>query len=163
MLLRSLQSRLLSVPVTDIPCRIHSRSQLVQSVLLHWASSCVKKFSAIQRPGRVTMEIYRASASRLKSLKTPLKRLRDLVEDTQLTDVEIANDINEKELGLEHQVQRLEKKLKLIKPVFSDRASDKFRNKLKKVAYPVVTRDALRDIKSDLDSMQSTIQMTLAM
>ncbi|KAJ5369911.1 uncharacterized protein N7496_006003 [Penicillium cataractarum] len=100
--------------------------------------------------------------AKAESLKTPLKRLRDLVEDTRLTDTEITNDINEKALGLEHQVQRLEKKLNLIKPVFSDKTSDKFRNKLKKVAYPVVTRDALRDIKSDLDSMQSTIQMTLA-
>jgi hypothetical protein len=53
-----------------------------------------------------------------ESLKTPLKRLRDLVEDTRLTDPEIANDINEKALGLEHQVKRLEKKLNQIKPVF---------------------------------------------
>lgn len=98
-----------------------------------------------------------------QSLKTPLKRLRDLVEDTRLTDSEIADDINEKALGLDTQVQRLEKKLNLIKPIFSDRPTDKFRNKLKKAAYPVVTRDALREIKSDLDSMQSTIQITLAM
>lgn len=98
-----------------------------------------------------------------ESLKTPLKRLRDLVEDTRLTDPEIANDINEKALGLEHQVKRLEKKLNQIKPVFSDKPTDKFRNKLKKAAYPVISRDALRDIHSNLDSMQSTIQMTLAM
>ncbi|KAJ5880413.1 uncharacterized protein N7473_011466 [Penicillium subrubescens] len=97
-----------------------------------------------------------------ESLKIPLKRLRDLVEDTRLTDPEIATDINEKAMGLDSQVKRLEKKLKLIKPVFSDKPTDKFRNKLKKVAYPVVTQDCLQDIRGNLDSMQSTIQMTLA-
>ncbi|KAF3387518.1 hypothetical protein F1880_001511 [Penicillium rolfsii] len=98
-----------------------------------------------------------------ESLKTPLKRLRDLVEDTRLTDPEIATDINEKTLGLNFQIKRLENKVVLIKPVLSDKTSDKFRNKLKKVAYPAFARDCLRDIRSDLDSMQSTIQMTLAM
>ena len=44
-------------------------------------------------------------------------------------------------MGLDNQVQKLEKKLKLIKPVFSDKPTDRFRNKLKRVAYPVVTRD----------------------
>ena len=31
-----------------------------------------------------------------ESLKTPLKRLRDLVEDTRLSDPKIANNIHEK-------------------------------------------------------------------
>jgi hypothetical protein len=69
-----------------------------------------------------------------ESLKAPLKRLRDLVEETRLTDPEMANDINEKALGLDSQVKRLEKQLKLIKTVFSDKTTGKFRNKLKKVA-----------------------------
>ena len=51
-----------------------------------------------------------------ESLKAPLKRLRDLVEDTRLTDPEIANDINEKALGLERQVKRLEKSLTRSSP-----------------------------------------------
>lgn len=68
-----------------------------------------------------------------ESLKTPLKRLRDLIEDSRLSDPEIANDIHEKVLGLELQVKRPEKKPDTISPAFSGKTADRFHNKLKRL------------------------------
>jgi chromosome segregation ATPase len=98
-----------------------------------------------------------------ESLKGPLKQLRDFIEDTQVTNSETANDIAEKASQLERHLKRLENRLAKAKPVISDSLKEKLRNKWKNVAYPVRARDALRDIKDDLDSVQSTIQLALTM
>jgi chromosome segregation ATPase len=98
-----------------------------------------------------------------ESLKGPLKQLRDFVEDTQVTESETASDIAEKASQLERHLKRLENRLAKAKPVISDSLKEKLRNKWKNVAYPVRARDALRDIKDDLDSVQSTIQLALTM
>lgn len=98
-----------------------------------------------------------------ESLKGPLRQLRDFVEDTRVTDFDTANDIADKASRLERHLKRLENRLAQAKPVISDSLKEKLRNKLKKVACPVRARDALRDIKSDLHSVQSTIQLTLTM
>ncbi|KAJ5319582.1 uncharacterized protein N7506_012286 [Penicillium brevicompactum] len=96
-----------------------------------------------------------------ESLKEPLKQLRDFVEDTQVTDPNTANDITDKASELKRHLTRLEKRLTEAKPVISSSLTDKFRNKLKKAAYPVRARDALRDIKDDLESVQSIIEFAL--
>ncbi|KAJ5353483.1 hypothetical protein N7541_006047 [Penicillium brevicompactum] len=96
-----------------------------------------------------------------ESLKEPLKQLRDFVEDTKVTDPNTANDITDKASELKRHLTRLEKRLTQAKPVISDSRTDKFRNKLKKAAYPVRARDALRDIKDDLESVQSIIEFAL--
>ncbi|CAL5868713.1 uncharacterized protein PFLUO_LOCUS2940 [Penicillium psychrofluorescens] len=98
-----------------------------------------------------------------EELQTPFKRLRELVEDTRLTDPESASDLNEKASSLQRQIEKVKKNLDQYKPVFPDRSIGKLRNKLKKAAYPITTRDALRDMKSDMDGMQSTIQTALAL
>lgn len=98
-----------------------------------------------------------------ESLKGPLKQLRDLVEDTRLTDSETANNISNKVLELERCLKRLENRLAQAKPVISDSLKERLRNKLKKVAYPVRAQNALRDIKADLESIQATIQFALTM
>lgn len=98
-----------------------------------------------------------------ESLKGPLKQLRDFVEDTQVTDSSTANDLDEKASQLEWHLKRLEKRLSQAKPVISDSLKGKLRNKLKKVAYPVHVQDALKAIENDLDSVQATIQLALAM
>ncbi|KAJ5323155.1 hypothetical protein N7452_011444 [Penicillium brevicompactum] len=97
-----------------------------------------------------------------ESLKEPLKQLRDFVEDSRVTDTNTANDITDKASELERHLRRLEKRLTQAKPVISRSLTDKFRNKLKKAAYPVRARDALRDIKDDLDSIKSIIEFSLA-
>lgn len=98
-----------------------------------------------------------------EELQTPLRRLRELVEDTRLTDPEIASDLNERASNLQRQIEQVKEILDRYKPVFSGSSIGKLRNKLKKAAYPIIKRDFLRDMKSDMDGMQSVIQTTLAM
>lgn len=98
-----------------------------------------------------------------ESLKIPLKQLRDFIEDTRVTDPNTAKDITEKVSELERHLRRLEKRLTQAKPMISASATDKVKNTLKKAAYPIRARDALRELKDDLDSVQSTIEFALTM
>lgn len=98
-----------------------------------------------------------------ESLKVPLEQLHDFVQHTRLTDSYTANDISGKASELERHLGRLKERLIQAKPVISSSLTDKFRNKLKKAAYPVRARDTLRDIKDDLESVQSIINFALTM
>lgn len=98
-----------------------------------------------------------------EELRMPLKRLREIVEEVRLTDPEIAACLNEKASCLQRQIERLKRSLDQYKPILHDGSVGKIRNKLKKAAYPIAGRDALRNMTSDMDSMQTTIQTTLAM
>lgn len=98
-----------------------------------------------------------------KSLEIPLKRLREFVEDTQLTDAEAANDISEKASELDRHLKRLKERLVLVQPTISESRADQVRNKIRRAAYPLRAQDALRDIKTDLDGIQSTIELALTM
>ncbi|KAJ5087625.1 hypothetical protein N7456_011241 [Penicillium angulare] len=98
-----------------------------------------------------------------KSLETPLKRLREFVEDTRLTDAETANDIVEKTLELDRHLKRLKDRLLSVQPIISESLADQVRNKLRRAAYPLRAQDALRDIETDLDRVQSTIELALTM
>ncbi|KAJ5611871.1 hypothetical protein N7528_008976 [Penicillium herquei] len=96
-----------------------------------------------------------------ESLKGPLRQLRSFVEDIRVTDSDTANDLVDKASELERRLKSLENRLAQAKPVISDSLKEKVRNRLKKFSYPLQARDALRNIKSDLDSVQSTIQLAL--
>ena len=101
-------------------------------------------------------------ASRAEGLRTPLKKLRELIEDSRLTDPMIAGDLEEKALSLQHIIQRLEKKTKEYTPVGPKNTPDKFRVSIKKAGY-FFQKDVLRDMINDLDGIQIVLQTTLDM
>ena len=108
-------------------------------------------------------EDIQAVGMKAEELQTVLKALREVVEDIRLTDPAVASDLNEQALSLQSQIQKIKRHIDQYRPVLPDSSISKFRNKLKKAAYPITARESLNAMKGDMDSMQSTIQTVLAM
>jgi hypothetical protein len=86
-----------------------------------------------------------------------------MIDDTQITNPDIARDIEQKLFGLRKAVDHLQKSVDRYKPsLISDRFPDRMQQQLNKVAYPF-RKDILRDMVQDLDSLQIFIQTTLQM
>ncbi|KAL4892938.1 hypothetical protein BDV59DRAFT_202298 [Aspergillus ambiguus] len=97
-------------------------------------------------------EHIQAVGMKAEELQSHLKRLRQIVEDTQLTDPGIARDLSENACNLQRLIAKIKKTLDQYKPVLRDGSIGKLRNKLKRATYPITGRDALRDIDGDIDA-----------
>ncbi|KAJ6021250.1 hypothetical protein N7540_006754 [Penicillium herquei] len=98
---------------------------------------------------------------RAASLRVLLKRLRDLIEDTRLSDPETAADLEEKAMDLEESVRKLQTKLDMCKPVLNDFPS-KFRSQMKRATH-IFRKDILYDMESDLNGIQQALRTALSM
>ncbi|KAE8135975.1 hypothetical protein BDV38DRAFT_284450 [Aspergillus pseudotamarii] len=103
-----------------------------------------------------------AVGMKAEELQTALKALHEIVEGVRLTDPAVARDLNQKAISLQCQIEKVKRHIDQYRPALPDSSISKFRNKLKKAAYPITARDALCSMKADMDSMQSTIQTVLA-
>jgi DNA-binding transcriptional MerR regulator len=95
------------------------------------------------------------------ALRMPLKQLRELIEDTQRTNPADASDLEEKTQSLQQAIMRL----KAARDRYSSTNSvspNGFRYQVKKAKYPF-KKDGLREMCSDLDSIQLVLQTTLQM
>ena len=99
--------------------------------------------------------------NRASSLRVPLKQLRELIEETRLSDPETSSDLEEKAMHLEGSVRKLQKKLDTCKPVLDDFAS-KVRTQMKKATH-LFRKDMLCGMEKDLDAIQQTLQTALDM
>ncbi|KAJ5158207.1 uncharacterized protein N7500_007858 [Penicillium coprophilum] len=88
-------------------------------------------------------------------LRMPLRYLKQLIEDFRTTDPMIASDLEEKAKSIEQAIKRL----KAATDRYSS-ASDQASLRLKKAAYPF-RKEALRDMASDLDSVQAVLNTAL--
>ncbi|KAJ5793745.1 hypothetical protein N7457_000344, partial [Penicillium paradoxum] len=89
-------------------------------------------------------------------LRVPLKTLRDMIEDSYTTDPTLAKDLEQKAMCIERAIRRL--KAATDRYTSSDRNTLGFQ--LRKAAYPF-RKDGLRDMASDLDSVQLLLHTTL--
>lgn len=101
-------------------------------------------------------------ATGASELRLPLQQLRYLIEDPSLDDPEILKDLAGKAFRLEETVVRLRNTIDRLKPILSDSVPDKIRAQVKKASYPF-QKNALRDVASDLERIQSVLQTTLSM
>lgn len=122
--------------------------------------ACDQIISYCQAWSNYSNDIQRL-ATKADSLRVPLKRLRDLIEDAQLTDPKIADDLETKAFDLQDSVERLRDKLERYQPVL-DTFPDRVRTQLNEAAHPF-HRDSLRDMENDLDGMEQSLQTTLEM
>ncbi|CRG85434.1 hypothetical protein PISL3812_02496 [Talaromyces islandicus] len=103
-------------------------------------------------------------ARKAESLAVPLEALRDIIQDIQLTDPDIAEDLLKKVDILRVGVEKVQASVAKCRPDFQAFAgesfSDKFRAHRKRAAYPF-RKDALRALATDLDGMQINLQTTL--
>ncbi|KAI2789740.1 hypothetical protein POX_d05237 [Penicillium oxalicum] len=118
-------------------------------------------------------EDVRRVEAKAQSLRRPLRALRDIIEDAQLTNPELAGDLADKALGLQRMVHRLKASvdgdplIQLIPggwsgvPFAEKLVSEKMRGRLKKVVHPF-RKDGLRDLFADLDGIQNALQTTLS-
>ncbi|OQE40970.1 hypothetical protein PENCOP_c005G03169 [Penicillium coprophilum] len=93
-------------------------------------------------------------------LRMPLRSLRQLIEDFHATDPMIASDLEEKAKSIEQAMKRLKAATDRYSSIASDQASLRFQ--LKKAAYPF-RKEALREMASDLDSVQVALDTALLM
>ncbi|KAL4943037.1 hypothetical protein BDV06DRAFT_221644 [Aspergillus oleicola] len=96
-----------------------------------------------------------------QGLRKPLKVLRDLIEETQATNPEMAADLGEKALGLQSRVDNLKTMLDQFKAAVPGDFAGQLKGHLTKVVYPF-HKGALRDILMDLNGMQAVLQTTLS-
>ncbi|KXG49147.1 uncharacterized protein PGRI_030170 [Penicillium griseofulvum] len=99
-------------------------------------------------------------SQKANSLRMPLRALRELIEDFRTTDPSIATDLEEKAKSIEQAVKRLKTATDRYSSTTSDK--DSFRFQVKKAAYPF-RKEGLRDIASDLDSVQGVLDTALLM
>jgi hypothetical protein len=97
-----------------------------------------------------------------ESLRRPLKALREIIEDAQISNPELASDLSEKALGLQGMVNRLKVTIERHLPIIPDGFPEKIKGQLKKVVYPF-RRGSLREMFDDLDGIQNALQTTLSM
>lgn len=95
------------------------------------------------------------------SLRVPLKQLRELIEETRLSDPETAGDLEEKAMHLEDSVRKLQNKLDTCKPVLDDFAG-KVHTQMKKATH-LFRKDMLCGMEKDLEAIQQTLQTALNM
>lgn len=100
--------------------------------------------------------------SKAESLRRPLRALRDIIEDAQVSNPELASDLSEKALGLQRMVNRLRTAVERHLPAIADGFPEKIRGQIKRVVYPF-RRDRLREMFEDLDGIQNALQTTLSM
>lgn len=100
--------------------------------------------------------------AKAESLRRPLKALRDIIEDAQVSNPEFASDLSEKALGLQRMVNRLKTAIERHFPGIPDRFPERIKGQLKRVVYPF-RRDGLREMFDDLDGIQNSLQTTLSM
>ncbi|KAJ5434000.1 hypothetical protein N7491_004595 [Penicillium cf. griseofulvum] len=91
-------------------------------------------------------------------LRMPLRALRRLIEDFRTTDPTIATDLEQKAKSIEQAIKRLKTATDRYSSTASD--TDSFRFQLKKAAYPF-RKEGLRDMASDLDSVQGVLDTAL--
>lgn len=105
-------------------------------------------------------------AKKAEGLAVPLRALRDIIQDTQITNPDIAEDLLSKVTILRAGVEKVQASVDKCRPDFQAVAtdqssfSDKFRAHRKRAAYPF-RKDALRALAADLDGMQINLQTTL--
>lgn len=100
--------------------------------------------------------------AKAESLRRPLKALRDLIEDAQVSNPELASDLSEKALGLQRMVNRLKAAIERHLTVIPDTFPGRIKGQLKRVVYPF-RKDGLREMFDDLDGIQISLQTTLSM
>ncbi|KAK4861551.1 hypothetical protein LT330_003586 [Penicillium expansum] len=93
-------------------------------------------------------------------LRMPLRVLRELIEDFRTTDPMIASDLENKAKSIEHVIKRL--KTATDRYATGKSNPDSFRFQLKKAAYPF-KKEGLREMASDLDSVEAVLQTALQM
>lgn len=93
-------------------------------------------------------------------LRMPLRALRELIEDFHTTDPTIASDLENKAKSIEQVIKRLKTATDRYASTTSD--PDSFRFQLKKAAYPF-RKEGLREMASDLDSVQAVLQTAIQM
>lgn len=100
--------------------------------------------------------------NKAESLRRPLRALREIIEDAQVSDPELAVDLSEKALGLQRMVDRLKEAVDRYLPVMPERFPGRIKGQLKKVVYPF-RKDGLKEMLQDLDGIQNALQTTLSM
>ncbi|KAJ5984602.1 hypothetical protein N7481_006701 [Penicillium waksmanii] len=100
-------------------------------------------------------------ASKAENIRTSLKQLRELIEETRDDSPDFANDLEVQALGLKANVEKLHTKIEQYKPVATESLQGKARSTLKKVIYPL-KKEALFEIGDCLDGMQATLRTALA-
>ncbi|KAL4800367.1 hypothetical protein BDV19DRAFT_384193 [Aspergillus venezuelensis] len=95
-----------------------------------------------------------------QGLKQPLKDLRDVIEETQVTNPELATDLGEKALGLQGRIDNLKATINKFR-LATDNPAGKVKVHLNKAVYPF-RRGTLREILADLNGMQAALQTTLS-
>jgi hypothetical protein len=113
---------------------------------------------------RGAQEEIEVVANKAESLAVPLRALQDIIQDTQITNPDLAEDLLSKVDILRVGVEKVQASVEKCRPDFeafaSESFSDKFRAHRKRAAYPF-RKDALRALVNDLDGMQINLQTTL--
>ncbi|KAJ5370920.1 uncharacterized protein N7496_007012 [Penicillium cataractarum] len=99
--------------------------------------------------------------SKAESLRRPLRALREIIEDAQVFNPELAADLSEKTLGLQRMVDRLKMAIDRYLPAIPEKFPGRIKGQLKKVVYPF-RKDGLREMFEDLDGIQNALHTTLS-
>ncbi|KAJ5088469.1 hypothetical protein N7456_012085 [Penicillium angulare] len=93
------------------------------------------------------------------SVRTLLKRVRELLEEIRITDPEIAGDMERTVADLQMKVEQLHETLQRYRPAL-DSGPKRLRTQLKKAAHPF-RKDTLNKMWHDLDDMEQSLQIAL--
>ncbi|OQE07868.1 hypothetical protein PENVUL_c012G03839 [Penicillium vulpinum] len=99
-------------------------------------------------------------SQKANGLCVSLRYLEKLIEDIRTADPVIASDLEEKMKSIEHAMKRLKRAVDRYSSPASN--TDPFRSQIKKAAYPF-RKDGLRDMASDLESVQGMLNTALHM
>ncbi|KAJ5805275.1 hypothetical protein N7474_011162 [Penicillium riverlandense] len=100
-------------------------------------------------------------ANKADGLEAPLEALREIIQETQLTDPEIAEDLQTKLGALRGGIERVQASIHKWRPTISpESVRDKIRAQGKRAAYPF-RKDMLRELANELDSVQINLHTTL--
>ncbi|KAJ5673940.1 hypothetical protein N7462_009379 [Penicillium macrosclerotiorum] len=100
-------------------------------------------------------------ASKVEGLESPLEALRQLIQETELTDPQIANNLRENTETLREGIERVKTSIEKCRPaIVPETLSEKVRAHGKRAAYPF-RKEALRGLANDLDAMQINLHTTL--
>lgn len=96
-----------------------------------------------------------------ESVCVPLKALREIIEETRMTHPDTATDLSKKAMDITVSVKRLQGILERYGPRASSDLPGKAKNQLKRAVYHF-RKETLRDMGTELDSMQNILQTSLA-
>ncbi|KAJ5414661.1 hypothetical protein N7509_001288 [Penicillium cosmopolitanum] len=99
-------------------------------------------------------------ASKAANIRSSLKQLRELIEETRDNSPDFADDLEAQAFGLKANVEKLRTKIEQYKPVVTESLQNKARSTLKRVIYPL-KKEALFEIGDCLDGMQATLRTAL--